>query len=147
AHHVPIALVEAGLLLGVGGWAVVWGGFSWLAYVSFEPYVRRLWPHALVSWTRMLLGRFRDPLVGRDVLAGILGGVILGGALIVHLHVSGRAATEQLLGPAAISLRSARLRIATLTVEMLDGLQFTLAGLFFLVVIRKIVRKTWIAAG
>jgi hypothetical protein len=32
--------------------------------------VRRRWPATLVSWSRLLAGRFRDPLVGRDVLAG-----------------------------------------------------------------------------
>lgn len=44
-----------------------------LAYFSLEPFVRRNWPHALISWSRLLSGRFRDPRVGRDVLLG--GGV------------------------------------------------------------------------
>jgi serine/threonine-protein kinase len=43
----------------------------WFSYVALEPYVRRLWPRLLVSWTRLLSGRFRDPLVGRDLLVGI----------------------------------------------------------------------------
>ncbi len=43
----------------------------WFAYVALEPYVRRLWPRVLVSWTRLLSGRFRDPLVGRDLLVGV----------------------------------------------------------------------------
>lgn len=44
----------------------------WLWYVALEPYVRRHWPHALISWSRVLMGRFRDPLVGRDILvAGV----------------------------------------------------------------------------
>ncbi len=43
----------------------------WFAYVALEPYVRRLWPRVLVSWTRLLTGRFRDPLVGRDLLVGV----------------------------------------------------------------------------
>jgi len=43
----------------------------WFAYVALEPYVRRLWPRVLVSWARMLSGRVRDPLVGRDLLVGV----------------------------------------------------------------------------
>jgi hypothetical protein len=42
----------------------------WIVYVACEPYVRRLWPETMVSWTRVLAARFRDPLVGRDVLIG-----------------------------------------------------------------------------
>ncbi len=43
-----------------------------LLYLALEPYVRRLWPHALISWTRLLSGRWRDPLVGAHVLMGIV---------------------------------------------------------------------------
>jgi len=32
--------------------------------------VRRRWPHLLIAWTRVLDGRWRDPLVGRSLLAG-----------------------------------------------------------------------------
>jgi hypothetical protein len=34
--------------------------------------VRRRWPARLISWSRLLAGGFRDPLVGRDVLVGCL---------------------------------------------------------------------------
>jgi predicted Ser/Thr protein kinase len=43
---------------------------SWLAYVTVEPYVRRRWPQMLVTWSRLLAGRFGDPAVARDVLRG-----------------------------------------------------------------------------
>jgi hypothetical protein len=36
-----------------------------------EPQVRRRWPAVLVAWSRVLSGRIRDPLVGREALAGI----------------------------------------------------------------------------
>jgi len=49
----------------------------WLFYLALEPYVRRRWPATLVSWSRLLLGEFRDPLVGRDLLYGILAGCVL----------------------------------------------------------------------
>lgn len=49
----------------------------WFAYVALEPYVRRLWPRVLVSWTRLLTGRLRDPLVGRDLLIGVTLGAVL----------------------------------------------------------------------
>ena len=48
----------------------------WVLYLALEPYVRRYWPQAMISWTRALGGRWRDPLVGRDVLYGVVLGVL-----------------------------------------------------------------------
>jgi hypothetical protein len=41
---------------------------------ALEPDLRRRSPHMLIAWSRVLAGRFTDPLVGRDVLIGILAG-------------------------------------------------------------------------
>jgi serine/threonine-protein kinase len=51
------------------------GVMLWVLYLALEPYVRKRWPETIVSWTRVLAGRFRDPLVGRDILLGCLLGV------------------------------------------------------------------------
>ncbi|HET9328383.1 MAG TPA: serine/threonine-protein kinase [Candidatus Eisenbacteria bacterium] len=61
--------------------AIAWGlydaAYAWLAYVAIEPYVRRLWPRLLISWTRLLDGRLGDARVGRDVLIGGVVGVVI----------------------------------------------------------------------
>jgi serine/threonine-protein kinase len=49
----------------------------WMFYTAFEPAVRRLWPKAIISWTRLVGGRLRDPLVGGDVLIGVAAGLTL----------------------------------------------------------------------
>ena len=49
----------------------------WIFYVAIEPYLRRLWPRTMISWARALEGRWRDPLVGRDVLLGALSGAAM----------------------------------------------------------------------
>jgi serine/threonine-protein kinase len=46
-----------------------------LVYLAMEPYVRRKWPDRLISWARLLSGSWRDPMIGRDVLIGIAGGL------------------------------------------------------------------------
>jgi len=51
------------------------GVMLWILYLALEPYVRKRWPETIISWTRALAGRFRDPLVGRDILLGCLLGV------------------------------------------------------------------------
>jgi hypothetical protein len=48
----------------------------WLMYMALEPYVRRYSPDMLMSWNRLLSGRFRDPRVGRDLLIGIAAGLL-----------------------------------------------------------------------
>jgi hypothetical protein len=83
AHHVTELLGEFDMLLRALGFALLKGAFVWLAYMALEPYVRRRWPNLLISWTRLLSGRFRDPLVGRDVLIGL----VFGGLTAVDLHV------------------------------------------------------------
>jgi serine/threonine-protein kinase len=53
---------------------IQWAFIGWLYYIALEPEVRRTWPHTLISWSRLLAGRLRDPLVGRDVLVGVTAG-------------------------------------------------------------------------
>jgi serine/threonine-protein kinase len=59
------------------GHALIRGVTMLLAYLAIEPYVRRLWPSVLVSWARLVAGRLRDPIIGRDVLVGAAVGAAL----------------------------------------------------------------------
>ncbi|HEX3579842.1 MAG TPA: serine/threonine-protein kinase [Thermoanaerobaculia bacterium] len=49
----------------------------WIVYIALEPYVRRNWPRTLIGWARLVGGRVRDPMVGRDVLVGTIGGLVM----------------------------------------------------------------------
>lgn len=51
--------------------------FTWILYMAIEPFVRRKWPHILVSWTRLLSGEWKDPLVARDALIGTAFGILV----------------------------------------------------------------------
>jgi hypothetical protein len=148
AHHVPVALEEVTFLFGVSGWSLFWGAFTWVMYISLEPLVRRVWPDTLISWTRLMAGRVRDPLVGRDVLAGLLAGVILTGMTIIRLRVAHRAPPDVFFIPALEGLRSIRSFMNVgLTFQVLNAVSFGLGGFFFLFLVRMVVRKTWIAAS
>jgi serine/threonine protein kinase len=48
-----------------------------VAHLAVEPYVRRRWPHILIGSTRLLAGRLRDPMIGRDLLIGVLAGAAM----------------------------------------------------------------------
>jgi hypothetical protein len=69
---------------------------TWLLYVALEPHVRRVWPERLVSWTRLLEGRWRDPMVARDVLCGCL--VVWAGAAFFIVGAAASAGGPPMLG-------------------------------------------------
>jgi len=52
-------------------------GFLWVLYIALEPFIRRRWPERIISWSRLLAGGFRDPLVGRDILVGAAFGAVM----------------------------------------------------------------------
>jgi serine/threonine-protein kinase len=147
AHHVPIGVEEAVWLLGVSGWGLLWAGFSWMAYVSFEPYLRRRLPRTLISWTRLLSGRVRDPLVGRDVLVGLVAAVGLTALLIARMHATGIEAPQLLMAPVLRGLQSPRATMAMIASVVQEGFSYGVGLLFCLVTIRQLVRKTWIAVA
>jgi hypothetical protein len=75
SSHSASLHVERVLLMDMFGVTTFWGLLLLVVYLAVEPYMRRRWPERLSSWNRALSGRLRDPLVGRDVLVGVLAGV------------------------------------------------------------------------
>jgi serine/threonine-protein kinase len=47
-----------------------------IGYIALEPWVRKVWPQILISWSRFTTRGLRDPLVGRDLLAGAAFGCV-----------------------------------------------------------------------
>jgi predicted Ser/Thr protein kinase len=74
AHHVPVNQYFPAVFRGING-ALAVGVLGGLLYMAVEPFVRRRWPQSLISWTRVLSGRIRDPLVGGHVLVGAACGI------------------------------------------------------------------------
>ena len=60
------------------GNAVLNAAYFLLFYIALEPTARKVWPSVLVSWIRLTSGRWRDPMVGRDVLVGVVVGAMVG---------------------------------------------------------------------
>jgi len=144
-HFVPDIEV-LGLLLTALGTSLFAATLTWVLYMALEPFVRKLWPQTIISWTRLVSGRVRDPLVGRDVLFGVLLGliwvVILEIRFVVEVLRFGLApqllSTDYLLG-----LRST---LGALTVQIPSGTQGTLYFFIILVVFRYLLRNHWAAA-
>jgi serine/threonine-protein kinase len=75
-NSVPSIALGTSWFLSFLGFCVFWAAVQTVAYLAQEPYLRRKWPYRIVSWSRLLDGRVRDPLVGRDVLIGIVFGLV-----------------------------------------------------------------------
>jgi hypothetical protein len=63
------------LMLAIAA-ALLWGGAMWMLYLAVEPWIRRNWPQAIISWSRLISGQLRDPVVGRDILFGVAFGTL-----------------------------------------------------------------------
>jgi serine/threonine-protein kinase len=118
----------------------------WLFYVALEPYVRRFWPQLLIGWTRLLSGRFRDPLVGRDVLVGVAAG------MIAAFLIASRELVPRLLGltPPSPQLPSSTILLGSRHAMAL-ALQITRSAAInamqcvgVVVVLRIVVKRTWL---
>ncbi len=146
AHHVAEFREVAYVLRGVGHWLFI-AAVVWLFYIALEPSARRRWPERLIGWSRVLAGRYRDPLVGRDVLAGALGGLAI--ALISRFgNLLDSAASGEGLEALPFSLMSVSSagRLFSVPAEslrngMINGLFFLIVLLFFTIVLR----RTWLA--
>ena len=55
--HVAATLGLFALFLLAICTSVFYGVLLWTVYLALEPFVRRHWPHVLVSWTNVLTGR------------------------------------------------------------------------------------------
>lgn len=84
AHHNHQPDSEIEMVFNALGLALFFALLFASLYLALEPYVRRIWPDRMISWTRLLLGRWNDPLIGRDILLG--GAMFFCTALISVLH-------------------------------------------------------------
>jgi hypothetical protein len=123
-----------------------------LYYLAFEPFVRRLWPETLISWSRLLAGRFRDPRVGRDLLLGALYGVVA--TLLVQLNVlaPGRLGLPaSLRSPSGFdwlpTLLGGRYMAGMALAMSVWAIRFAMAYLVLLLLMRVALRKPWLAGG
>jgi serine/threonine protein kinase len=117
----------------------------WTVYLALEPWVRRYWPQSLIVWSRVLGGRWRDPVVGRDVLIGMAGGALLlllgnTSPILVQLRTGSAS-------PSTIDLTNLSLHTASI-LSAAGGIVFIVLFLFLaLFLARALLRNQWLAAG
>jgi serine/threonine-protein kinase len=142
--HLVVSLSLLGLFLVATAHALFCAVVIWVLYRSLEPYVRKNWPQTLISWSRILAGRLRDPLVGRDLLSGVLLG------LLWALVIAGSRAVRQHAGAAPTFgsseyLEGARWVAAEFIGHIFNAIQTTLVFFFVLFLLRVLLRRGWLA--
>jgi serine/threonine-protein kinase len=147
-HHVA-ALPEISYLTTMLSVDALAGLVIWVLYIALEPTVRRRWPHLLVSWTRLLAGGFRDPLVGRDILIGCVAGALVAVAGRLEILVPGWIgfSPPQPLAPSFALFNAPRGLILTPLWGLFEGAFKCLAVVFALTFFRVILRRQWAAVG
>jgi serine/threonine-protein kinase len=141
AEHVPDIREFTVLAMHLSWAGFVTGGF-WTVYMALEPYVRRRWPHAIVSWTRVLSGRFRDPLVGREILVGVAFGSASLVLITIAAMVSGVGSPWL---PSFWILSGSRYTLAYASGNAVDAVLRGLTLIFLVFCSKVFLRSIWFA--
>jgi serine/threonine-protein kinase len=129
AHHVAQVFEFNGFIIHLAA-TLLAAAMTWILYLAIEPFMRRFWPRTMVSWARLLDGRFGDPLVGRDVLLGVLAGlglVLEWNAMVAPPAMLGlRPLRPDEVGPGAEPLLISLLGVRHAVGQIIVGLGYTL---------------------
>jgi eukaryotic-like serine/threonine-protein kinase len=149
AHHVAGG-AEFERFISRAGYSLALGGVVWICYLALEPPVRRLWPKTIVSWVRLLDGRLTDPLVGRDLVIGLLAGVFFTilrhGLVLAPARFGLPSLPPNQEGPAyqIFTLTDFRSAAGLLFLTLDTSLLIPMAIMVMLLLFRTLFRKTWI---
>lgn len=145
AHWIPDATLIDILIRNAEQWLSS-ALLIWVLYIALEPAVRSRWPHSIVSWSRVLAGRWNDPLVGSHVLYGaLLGLVIVGGFAALQWFNAATGGLSPTTSPEAGT--SARFWLASLITRAVDAMQIGLVAVFALFCLRALFRRDWLASA
>jgi hypothetical protein len=140
--------IEFSLLMEAAGGAVLSTVLVYLAYLALEPFVRRRWPQRLVSWSRLLAGDVADPMVGRDVLLGVVLGTTMAAVVITRNWAAGLALGSgvplHIMPP--FVFEGWRGLVFWLQSTFSSGLVVSISSTVFVVLLFTILRRRWLAA-
>jgi serine/threonine protein kinase len=144
--HFVAALGEFALFVLALSAALFNAALVWTMYLALEPYVRRHWPQSIISWSRLINGKVRDPAVGRDVLYGVTMGMlwmlIFTVASVITRGMGAKPSLDNI-----DYLEGARNGLGAWMVNVPGAVQATLMFFFMLFIFRVVLRNRWLAAA
>jgi serine/threonine-protein kinase len=144
SHLVPGLAILGLFMLDIAAGLLI-GGVVWMLYLAVEPWIRRRWPQAIISWSRLISRQVRDPLVGRDILFGVTFGVLW--ILIfefTYIPAARMGAAPNLNSTAY--LLGGRHALGQWLMQVPVSIFGTLQFFFLMLALRVLLRKQWIAA-
>jgi len=117
----------------------------WLMYIALEPSVRARWPRVLVSWNRVLMGHWNDPLVGTRVLQGAFTGMVLAAGILGYTVVQAESGRWDRNMPAIMGA-DVRGFVADLANLAKDSIEFGLSIVFAIFLLRALLKRDWLAS-
>jgi hypothetical protein len=147
-EHTGNAMAEWRLLIAGLGRALWYAALLWILYIAVEPLVRRSWPESLISWSRLLAGRFRDPRIGRDVLVGMGFTWIMGLVWDLGRHTlewTGERPTGPFSWANLDYLLGSRYFFAGCLSAVISAIFIGLFCLVLLFLLRLVLRQSWLA--
>ncbi|MEA2463841.1 MAG: eukaryotic-like serine/threonine-protein kinase [Acidobacteriota bacterium] len=146
-EHEPVFDHELSVLFASLARALFTAAMFAILYVAVEPFVRRRWPDRLIAWARLVAGKWRDPMVGRDVLIGIIAG-LLNGTVAANRPRLVALMTGDPAAPYSGAIRLADIPAggaAHFLSSVSDGIVTALILMTVLVVLTIVLRRRWLA--
>jgi serine/threonine-protein kinase len=117
----------------------------WLLYIALEPAVRARWPHAILTWSRVLAGRWQDAQVAADLLYGALVGLIVAAFFLAANWLDVWQGSVDTSTAEDVGV-SARYFVAHVLGKARNAAEFGLIVVFAIFCFRAVFRKDWIAS-
>jgi hypothetical protein len=146
AHHVA-SDAEQTLIAGALANAAYIFVEYWLIYLALEPWVRRYWPQTMITWSRVLAGRWRDPMVGRDLLFGSLLGIACLVLITLYEYANVRLGTPVTTDVSITSLNGFRDFAGLISRQLFNEVGGSLMFFLTLFLVRVLLKKQWLVAG
>jgi hypothetical protein len=143
--HVPLTALAMDEAIVALGSALFLTGTIGMLYLALEPYVRRHWPQTIISWSRLISGKARDPLVGRDVLTGIALGACWAVLFDAGYLLKMRAGSTPQFATTG-SMEGLRMAVGLIVGNVVGCILGTLVFFFVLFLLRVLLRKRILAA-
>jgi serine/threonine protein kinase len=145
SHFVP-TVDTVGLVIFALSTGLFVSAVMWVLYLALEPYVRRIWPQTIISWSRLIGGRLRDPLVGRDLLFGVILGISWDLVFALGNFLQIRTGASPLLANPEV-LAGIRETVALGFLNVIGSIRTTVIFFFLLIFLRLLVKNRWLAAA
>ena len=147
AHHVSRPRDEARLFLLAILWAMFMAGFLWTLYVAIEPHVRRHWPQSIISWSRLLNGGVRDPLVGAHVLVATAIGVSVACLMLAERILLAHYGSLSIFDNQLRFVLDARRMVGSSLSLLVGETSLAMATFLWLFLFRVLLRRQWLAVA